>query len=278
MSKLQKGLFMKKVILLLLIISIVLLLGYSCYNAWVLWSSYKQGQDSYNNISNEYTEEVQNNNIDTPKTDSPNVNNEINQFDQIIIEEVCPISVDFERLQSVNQDCIGWIYSCDEKSLINYPIVQSKNNYYYIDKLFDKTSNRAGSIFMDYQNSSDFSDYNTIIYGHCMNDKSMFGTLKQYMSQAYYERFPHLYLLTPTQNYKLVIIAAFTTELTNKEDYDIFITYEEFQKHVKSIMEKSILDTGANIDTIDRIVTLSTCSNEFGGARWLVICQPVPIK
>lgn len=269
---------MKKMFLILLILSILALLVYSGYTAWNLWSNYKQDQNAYNSISSEYTTHIaidENNEPDS--TSSPNKQG-ISPFDPIIVEEICPISVDFDRLLSVNSDCVGWIYSPDNNSLIDYPIMKGKNNYYYLDRGFDKSERRAGAIFMDYQNKRDFSDFNTILYGHCMNDNSMFGTLKKYMEQEYYEQFPHMYLLTPEQNYKLVVIAAFTTESTNKEDYHIFNTAEDFNKHVENILKKSILDTDTDPASVDKIITLSTCSREFGGARWLVICQPVPIK
>ena len=93
---------------------------------------------------------------------------------------------------SVCKEIIGWIYS--DGTPINYPIVQTTNNEYYLRRLIDGTYNQAGSIFMDYKNSSDFSDYNTIIYGHNMKNDSMFGTLTSYESQDYYNEHKEMYL------------------------------------------------------------------------------------
>lgn len=268
------------VLLILLIISILALLGYSGYNAWKLGCTYYAERKAYSNLSDEYTVKNESTDLQPESTDTPHDKQNIGQFDPIIIEESekCPITVDFDRLLNINNECVGWIYSFDENSFINYPVMRANNNYYYLDKLYDKSNARAGSIFMDYQCKADFSSYNTILYGHCMNDKSMFGTLKQYMKQDYYDAYPHLYLLTPTQNYKLVVIGAFTTEDVNKEDYRIFNTPKEVQAHAERVVKKSVIKTNVDPSSVDKFVTLSTCSREFGGARWIVVCWPVPIK
>ena len=119
--------------------------------------------------------------------------------------EFAPLSVDFEILQKENPDIIAWIYC--EDTPVNYPIVQADDNDYYLRRLLDGTWNVAGTLFMDYRNADDFSDWHTVIYGHNMKNDSMFGTLPEYRSQEYYEQHPAWYLLTPTQNYKIELCA-----------------------------------------------------------------------
>lgn len=88
------------------------------------------------------------------------------------------MEINFDILKSKNKDIVAWIYS--EGTQINYPIVQSKDNDYYLRRLLDGTYNQGGTIFMDYRNNKNFEDYNTIIYGHNMKNNTMFGTLINY--------------------------------------------------------------------------------------------------
>lgn len=122
------------------------------------------------------------------------------------VSETAPITVDFERLQEENKDIIAWLYCPDTE--INYPVVQSKDNEYYLRRLLDGTWNIAGTLFMDYRNAADCSDLHTIIYGHNMKNNTMFGSLPKYSKQEYYEEHSVLYLLTPKQNYKVKLIAG----------------------------------------------------------------------
>ena len=93
--------------------------------------------------------------------------------------EKAPISVDFAALQAENPDIIAWLYS--EDTPINYPVVQSKDNQYYLRRLTDGSYNTNGTLFMDYRDAADLSGFNTIIYGHRMKSKAMFGTLPGYL-------------------------------------------------------------------------------------------------
>ena len=91
---------------------------------------------------------------------------------------------------------------------LNYPIVQAEDNDYYLYRLLDGTWNKNGTIFMDYVNRSDFSDQNTLVYGHHMKSGAMFGALVQYKKQEFYDAHPYLYLYTPQQSYRLDLIAG----------------------------------------------------------------------
>ena len=92
--------------------------------------------------------------------------------------DIVPIQVDFDVLSKENQDVIGWLY-CPDTS-INYPVVQAADNEYYLHRLLDDSKNAAGTLFMDYRNSADLSDWNSVIYGHNMKNGSMFGSLPDY--------------------------------------------------------------------------------------------------
>ena len=124
--------------------------------------------------------------------------------------ETSPVSVDFEALRQLGGDVIGWI--CLPDTVINYPVVQGRDNSYYLDHFPDGTSSVGGSIFADCACPSDFSGQNTILYGHNMRDGSMFALIDDYIDPAFCEAHPFFYLNTPTQNYRVDIFAGFTTD------------------------------------------------------------------
>jgi sortase B len=181
------------------------------------------------------------------------------------------LNVDFDYLLGQNEDIKAWIYSPD--TVINYPVLQSSDNDFYIHRLADKTYNNAGSLFMDYRNSSDFSDYLTIIYGHHMKNGAMFGTLSSYKKQDYYDKHPIIYLTTPNDSYALELIAGFVTNADSKT-YIIPQSIKERDEFVNSSIKQSAFDAGFDVSSLsdtDRLVMLSTCSYEYENARFVVV-------
>ena len=101
-------------------------------------------------------------------------------------------TVDFQALRKINSDIIAWIRIPDTK--IDYPVVQGTDNEYYLKRTFKKTEHVAGSIFLDKDNSSDFSNRKSILYGHNMKDGSMFQGLHKYENEQYLETHNKVYL------------------------------------------------------------------------------------
>lgn len=182
--------------------------------------------------------------------------------------ETAPIEVDFEALWETNEDVVGWIYC--EDTPINLPVVQAEDNDYYLRRLIDGTWNSSGTLFVDYRNADDFSDSNTIIYGHNMKNKGMFGTLPNYKEQSYYDEHPLMCLLTPDGNYKVELIAGYVTSSTS-EIYSFGQTEEEVLAFVEQSIEKSTFASDFQVLQGDRFVTLSTCSYEYDNARYVLI-------
>ena len=180
------------------------------------------------------------------------------------------IKVDFDRLTSKYPDVVGYIYGA--YTGINYPIVQSSSNDYYIDHDLDGNVNNNGSIFMEYLNSSDFSDHNTRVYGHNMKSGLMFAHLTNYKNQSYYNAHPYFYIYTPTQDYKLNLYAGFVCE-HDDEVYALSLT----QSQLEGLAERSTFKSNIGVPT-GRIMTLSTCSYEFDDARYVVVGELVPIE
>ncbi len=188
--------------------------------------------------------------------------------------ETAPIEVDFEALWETNEDVVGWIYC--EDTPINFPIVQTEDNDYYLRRLIDGTWNSSGTLFADYRNAADFSDSNTIIYGHNMKNKGMFGTLSNYKEQSYYDDHPLMWLLTPDRNYKVELIAGYVTSSTS-EIYSFGQTEEEVFALAERSIEKSTFTSDFQVLQGDRFVTLSTCSYEYDNARYVMIGRLIPL-
>lgn len=193
---------------------------------------------------------------------------ESNQSEQESVQETAPIIVDFEVLQTENKDIIAWLHCPDTK--INYPVAQSEDNSYYLRRLLDGSWNTAGTIFMYYRNSADFSDRHTVIYGHNMKNDTMFGSLPEYQSQEYYEQHPVWYLLTPEQNYKVELIAAYVTP-SDSAVYGFEKTQEERNALLETALKKSAFTTDISVSDEDRLITFSTCSYEYDGARFVLV-------
>lgn len=167
------------------------------------------------------------------------------------------LSVDFDTLQSVNPDIQAWLYMSG--SSIHSPVLQAEDNSTYLYRLADGSSNAHGSLFIDCRNAGDFSDWNTLIYGHNMKDGSMFGGLKKYRKQAYYDAHPEMTLFTPEKTYRMEIFAAVTTDVSAAV-YRVPAAREERDELVQWAQRNSEIECDVSIGTEDRIVTLSTCT------------------
>ena len=179
------------------------------------------------------------------------------------------IEVDFDILCAQNQDVVAWIYCPDTP--INYPIVQTSDNEFYLNHLLNGSNNSAGTLFMDYRNAEDLSDWNSVIYGHNMKNDSMFGTLSNYKEQSYFESHPVIYLLTQEQNYKINVLAGFVTPAIS-ELYSAFNPNEEEKaSFIKSWLNASDFNSGICPALESRLITLSTCSYEYNDARYVLV-------
>lgn len=188
--------------------------------------------------------------------------------------ETAPIEVDFDVLAKTNEDIIGWLYS--EDTPINLPVVQSADNSYYLRRMIDGTWNSSGTLFADCRNSGDFSDNNTVIYGHNMKNKKMFGTLPNYKKQAYFDEHPVMWLLTPSGDYKVELVAGYVTSASS-DVYDFDPSEEEMFATVQQAMERSSFASDVQIAQGDHFLTLSTCSYEYDNARYVLIGRLIPL-
>ena len=180
-------------------------------------------------------------------------------------------SVDFDVLMKENPDTIGWI-RFDEPAVINYPVVKSADNEDYLTKTFTENDNKLGAIFVDYRNSSDFSDRNTFIYGHNMRvGEQMFSQLKNYRDEEYGKKYPYFYIYTPSGEVRTYTIFSAGVVDARSDNYKIeYASDEEYQEYLDLCLESSLYDFGVEVNTDSQIVSLSTCTSVTENERFLV--------
>lgn len=141
---------------------------------------------------------------------------------------------------------------------------------YYIHRLPNGKESAGGSLFLDCTNAWNFSDPNTVIYGHEMKDGSMFGYLHNYDSQTYYVAHPTFYLLTPGGNYRMDVVYANVVP-DDSDIYQMQMDETLFQTWRDQIRSSLIIPMGDPAKDAAHFVTLSTCSYEYDNARFVVI-------
>ena len=178
------------------------------------------------------------------------------------------IDVDFDELKSINSDTVAWLYVGGTN--VNYPVVQTTDNDFYLDHSFDKTKNKAGWLFMDYRNNSSNYEKNTIIYAHNRKDKTMFGTLKNVLAAVWYEDINNRVIKMSSENINTLwqIFSVYTIETTNDYIQTTFNTDNEFQEFIDLIKSRSTANFNTKVSTNDKILTLSTC---HGNTKKLVV-------
>lgn len=194
--------------------------------------------------------------------------NEDQQADAEEQEKVIEVlTKDFDKLTSINSDTVGWLKV--NNTNVNYPVVQTDNNDYYLNYNFYKRKNYNGWVFMDYRNSIETLNQNTIIYGH---NGTMFGSLKSTLKESWYTNTNNQIItfdtLYATLQFKIFAIYVTTPDF----DYLVnnYIYAENYAKFINEIKSKSIYDFGIDVTTDDKILTLSTCADSAGTKRLVI--------
>ena len=172
------------------------------------------------------------------------------------------ISVNFDDLLKINNETKGWIQV--NGTNINYPFVQTSNNDYYLTHSYDKSYNQAGWVFMDYRNDTINYDKNTILYAHGMNNKTMFGSLRNILNSSWYNNTNNhiIKLSTPTENTLWQVFSVYHIETTNDYIQTEFTSDEEYQTFLDTLKGRSAVTFDTTLNTSDKILTLSTCYNK----------------
>lgn len=232
---------------IILVISIVLVI-FAGYQVFVISREYLEGAGEYESLEEYVSVEPENG-----KNGSGKKENGKEGDSQIPVY----LDIDYEGLKSVNEDFVSWIYY--EPVELSYPIVQGTDNDYYVDYTFEKKENGAGAIFMDFRNTPDYSDYNTIIYGHNMKNGTMFAAVKDLLDDPEtVKENPYFYIFTENKSYMYEILALYPTD-ANSQVYDLIEDEAAQKKNLAYITENATILTEKQITSSDKIVTLSTC-------------------
>lgn len=187
---------------------------------------------------------------------------------------------EYATLYNKNKRLIGWIQI--EDTNIDYPVMQTTNNEYYLDHDYNQEKDRNGSIFMDKDCDIVHRSTNLIIYGHNMKSGKMFGTLGKYSSKSFYEEHPTFRFDTIYEKGTYQVMYAFRSHIYN-EDEIVFKYYQfidavseqEFNSNLQEMAELSIYDTGVTASYGDELLTLSTCDNSEEDGRFVVVAKRI---
>ena len=257
----RKKLVLKKWIRVTILFIFLIMFSFSVYQLF-LW---KTDGDKTKEISNEIAEEIEveetpaieeNTEIINPPTDTDN-----DYWNYIKMDM---LSVDFNELKNKNSDTIGWIKV--EGTNINYPVVQTTDNKYYLNHSYDKTYNEAGWVYADYRNSFDELDKNTVIYAHGRVDTTMFGSLKNILKSSWYNNKNNhiIKFSTPKENTLWQVFSVYTIEAESYYITTKFPSDEYFKEFATTLKNRSKIEFSAIPNENDKILTLSTCKDSKG--------------
>ena len=197
--------------------------------------------------------------------------------EEVITREVLP---EYRSLYQKNRSLIGWVSIPDTK--IDYPVMQSVNEDYYLDHNFEQKKDRNGSIFMDAQCNAAAPSANLIIYGHNMKSGDMFGTLSLYEKEEFYKEHKKIKFDTIYEKGTYEIVFAFRSRLYSEEEivfkYYQFIdvaTEEEFYSNMNEMAKMSKYDTGVRAEFGDELLTLSTCDYQDENGRFVIVARRI---
>lgn len=242
------------------------------FNLFGIYSEYHKSSSAYAQLD-EYiaapTQTAPPPDTDPLPSDSPSESGESAETTPGIACDIDFPEVDFDALRRINPNVVGWIFG--EDTPISYPIAQADDNAYYLEHLFNGEPNGSGAIFLDFANSPDFSDQNSILYGHNMRNGTMFAALMKYKEPGYYEAHSRFLLLTPEKNYTIELFAGFPLSGWGKAWTVSFPGDKEYTAWLEECMRSSLFHSDIIPTSQDRIVTLSTCTYEFDDARFVLI-------
>jgi len=173
-------------------------------------------------------------------------------------------------LQEIYPSVVGWLTV--PGTAVDHPFVQASNNSFYLHRDINHNNSPAGTVFMDSRNCSDFTDFNTLIYGHNMRNGSMFGTLREFHNRQFFDDNESMYVFLPYRTYAMDILAIAVIQPNDPVIYGLDIETDEdktyFVNYVRRIAQHH-RDIVVTPD--DRVVTLSTCRNDAANLRMVLI-------
>lgn len=255
---------------------ISLSLYFTCIYIFFRWSVQTLKINNLNQdiINMSTLSEIEDNNVidALPPSDSDNVENTEQPVEQPTNVTYVPsnnsgyadvnyLNINFSELLRTNSDVVGWIKVDGTK--VNYAIVRADDNEYYLKHDIYKNENSAGWIFADFRSDLDNLKRNTIIYGHNMNNKTMFGSIPSTLLSSWWQNSSYLHyikLSTPNTNSVWKVFSVYTTEPTVDYLRTVF-NNDEYKNFINTIQSKSFYNFNTDVSVNDYILTLSTCDD-----------------
>lgn len=177
-------------------------------------------------------------------------------------------AVNLDALRQVNPEVVGWIRI--PGTGIDFPVTQGEDNTWYLEHSWDGAENQYGAIFLECMNAPQMTDFNTILYGHRMNDGSMFAPLLEYAKEDYWQAHPYIYLVTDAGVFRYEIFSSYTADVDSRA-YGLSFNQEQTRlDFISRALEYSDIGTGITPAVTDRILTLSTCTRGSYESRRVV--------
>lgn len=194
--------------------------------------------------------------------------------------ELPDILPEYQALYQKNKKLIGWLKIDD--TIIDYPVMQTSNNEYYLDHNFNQEYDKNGSIFLDSAGSIYPRSTNLILYGHHMKSGKMFGQLQKYAKESYYEEHRTIQFDTIYEKGTYEVMYVFRSQVFNENDM-VFKYYQfinansqmEFDSYMKEMEKMSLYATGVTASYGDSLLTLSTCDNSQEDGRFVVVAKKI---
>ncbi len=215
-----------------LIVVAVGVFAFSLYKIIGMAQGYSEGQQEYKNIKQQAVD---------------------------LAEDSEYLRVNYDLLKQTNSDFAAWIDIPDTK--ISYPVVYPPNedNEFYLHTTFEKQYNFAGSIFLDYRSDPSWNGRNTVLYGHRMNDGSMFAALGKYLEKPFWETHREIHIYTAKGIRIYDIFACYVAHVTDECYTFSFDSDDHFSNWVSNIKSKSNYNTDVSVNKDSKVIMLSTC-------------------
>lgn len=207
--------------------------------------------------------------------------NNIKINEEEITEETTERMLKLKELQKENSDIVGWLEI--EKTGINYPVLQTNNNDYYLTHTYKKENSKNGSIFLDKDYNFSIPSSNLLIYGHNNKNGKMFEELLNYENEEYYKKHPNIRFTTEKWDSTFEIIAVFKSRVYYKDETNVFRYYyfinaeneEEYNYYIEQCKKASLYNIGTSAKYGDQLLTLSTCDYSTANGRFVVVARKI---
>lgn len=201
-------------------------------------------------------------------------------YDDDTADTLPDILPEYQTLYSLNKRLIGWVKIDD--TYIDYPVLQTVNNDYYLNHNFDQEEDKNGSIFLDKDCSIYPRSTNLILYGHHMRSGRMFGQLNKYSSEKFYKEHKYIQFDTIYEKGTYEVMYVFRSKIYEESEI-VFKYYQftdavsetEFESNMMQMADMSLYDTGVSAEYGDELLTLSTCDYYTSDGRFVVVAKKI---